>query len=296
MWNLVFTGLIILGILIWYYKPFAFQQQVSTLQQGPFDLEKKPLVGSTDLSQMVLSNANTGTFQAFVYPLALQKTGKLTFCSSDENRKSGEPECISGRYSTCVCDGNDCTPCQHQGYVNILNMSNIVRVELLAAPDASRQKAATVQLVVRTVRMKQDTQVPETLEETMALPNIPLQKWTMITIAREGRRFDIYYNDSLVLSKRAQHMIDTRSAVGPIIGGDPFLNGKIALIEVYPKKLTAPEVSNIYSSRSDTNGRPNLNEAPTILKSIPVCDGGQCGKAPVIRPASPLLDWETDYA
>lgn len=296
MWKLLFTGLVILGILIWYFKPFAFQHKVSTLQEGPFELEKKPLIGSTDLSQMVLSTSNTGTFQAFVYPLALQKTGKLTFCSSDENRKSGEPECNSGRYSICKCDGNDCSSCQHAGYVNVLNISNIVRLEILAAPDASRQNAASVQLVVRTVRMKSDTQVPETLEETMALPNIPLQKWTMITIAREGRRFDIYYNDAIVLSKRAQYMLDTRSAVGPIIAGDPFLNGKIAMVESYPRKLAAPEVSQIYSARSDTNGKPNIDVAPSIRDFVPICDGGQCGQAPKIRPASPLLDWDTDYA
>ena len=33
--------------------------------------------------------------------------------------------------------------------------------------------------------------------ETFVLPPLPFQKWTMITINREGRRFDIYYNSTL---------------------------------------------------------------------------------------------------
>jgi len=298
----IFVVGIIVGILIVvYFIPRSWFKKIqeSTLI-GPLSLEKKPQIGKTEDSQLLLSATNTGSFQAFVYPMPLQRTGEMTFCSESNHGQPGQEDCSTGRFGICSCIGNDCSTCKHNGYVNILNISNVVRIELLAAPDASRQGSASVQLVARCLRKKEGNVATEVVEETLVLPNIPFQKWTMITVAREGRRFDIYYNNSIVLSKRIQYILDSGSAVAPVVAGDPRLDGMIAHVNIVPKKFTASDVSNTYKNKADTNGEPYLGGdtalLSTITKMTPFCKDGSCVNGPNIKPASPLMNWETNYA
>lgn len=356
MWRWIVLVIIAIALYIWWFKPLG----KSSTKEIPLELSKSPEVGTTAASQTVLLKSNTGTLQAFVYPLAYERTGQLTMCSSSTPAAPGEPDCATGRFSMCVCEGGSCDKCKHTGYVNVLNISNIVRVELLTAPDASRQNMAGSQLVVRTMRnpmppsAKQgrcpkgyyqftkdggefccpveptyngtrcpvpamDTkqvcaldstktdgkpmcpqQMPEQgtiiQEETLVLPNLPFQKWTMITIARDGRRFDVYYNAQLVLSKRTQYMLASTTAFGPVIAGDPNLSGKVSTVKVFPDKKSSAEISQMYAAQSDTNGAPYVYNSVDLTNYIPSCEGGKCLKGPVVRPASPLMDWETEYA
>jgi hypothetical protein len=138
--------------------------------------------------------------------------------------------------------------------------------------------------------------VETVFEETIPLPNIPFQKWTFVTIAREGRRFDVYYNGKLVMSKRTQNIVDTRSAVSPIVAGDPALTGTITRVESFPEKLTQPQIAAKYSEQADTTGKPHMESSMNLLDYLPGCKGGGCLTGPSVRPTSPLLDWETPYA
>lgn len=299
MWEYI-LGFITALLLVFFLVPKSWLKgPVSALVTGPLDLENKPEVGKASDVQSMLQETNTGSFQAFIYPLALQRTGQMTLCSDASNPNKGEPECSTGRYSICACEGGDCSPCKHTGFINLLNLSNVIRVEIVAAPDASRQNGASAQLVVRTIRRKAVSNDSETVEETLILPNIELQRWTMITVAREGRRFDVYYNTHLVLSKRTQYMPDVKSSVGPIIAGDSLLNGKVAYVNVYKNRVTASEVTKNYKTYSDTNGKPLLTADMDLLGKLSICQSGKCLQnlqGPAVRPASPLLDWDTDYA
>ena len=70
-------GIIIGILLVVYFIPRSWFRKIqeSTLV-GPLSLEKKPQIGKTEDSQLLLSATNTGSFQAFVYPLPLQRTGE----------------------------------------------------------------------------------------------------------------------------------------------------------------------------------------------------------------------------
>lgn len=274
---------------------------------GPFNLAKKPQVATSDVTRLLLNSTNTGTIQAFVYPLQAQKTGTMVLCNPSGSANPGEPECSTGQYNLCKCIGNDCSRCAHSGYVNVLNISNVIRVELLASPDAGRPNAASTQLVVRTTGMgvpvlasgNAPADTPQTqivFEETIPLPEIPFQKWTLLTIAREGRRFDIYYNGKIVASKRTQNVVDVRAAYGPIIAGDPNLIGKLAFVESFPEKLTQMQIEAKYKENADTTGQPRVSAPMNIFDYLPNCEGGGCISGPKMRPGSPLLDWETQYA
>lgn len=377
MWGII--AILIAFVVFWtFFK--KLQEPKQDVSQGPFSLQEKPQVAASDITKKLLNSTNTGTLQAFVYPLQAQKTGTVTLCNPSGSANPGEPECSTGQYNLCQCVGNDCSKCVHSGYVNVLNISNVIRVELLASPDAGRPNAAGAQLVVRTTGMGspivagcaiKSHEFPKTeadrdllgdavlccdaplvngqcpdmnnmnfqqkvcrigeitgkagdewsqrvaqffnsllnpceqpnlpkvqtvFEETIPLPNIPFQKWTFITIAREGRRFDIYYNGELVMSKRTQNVVDVRAAFGPITAGDPNLIGKMAFVESFSEKLTQPQIMANYKANSDTTGQPMISSPLNIFDYMPNCKDGGCITGPTMRPTSPLLDWQTQYA
>jgi hypothetical protein len=372
MWGII--AILIAFVVFWtFFK--KLQDSKQDVSQGPFSLQSKPQVASSDITRKLLNSTNTGTLQAFVYPLQAQKTGTVTLCNPSGSANPGEPECSTGQYNLCQCVGNDCSKCSHSGYVNVLNISNVIRIELLASPDAGRPNAAGAQLVVRTTGMANPIvngcaiksreialregeeeyfgttrlccntdlvngqcppsgerwegfcrtgeipgkageewfaqffnsfikpcekpnlpKIQTVFEETIPLPNIPFQKWTFITIAREGRRFDVYYNGEIVMSKRTQHVVDVRAAYGPITAGDPNLTGKMAFVESFPEKLTQPQIMAKYKANSDTTGQPQISAPLNLFDYMPNCKDGGCITGPTMRPTSPLLDWQTQYA
>jgi hypothetical protein len=304
MWGIL--AIVIAFIVFWVYFQ-RLQGQKPDISQGPFSLSTKPEVGSADATKLLLNTNNTGTLLGFVYPLQAQKTGTMTLCNPTGSENPGEPECSTGQYNLCKCIGSDCSRCLHSGYVNVLNVSNVIRLELLAAPDAGRPNAAGTQLVVRTIGMGKallpsgatdpsGALVQLTYMETIPLQDIPFQKWTYIAIAREGRRFDIYYNGKLVASKRTQYVPDIRAAFSPIVAGDPNLTGKIALVESLPEKLNQSDIQAKYQANADTTGEPKISAPLNIFDYMPNCEGGGCVTGPKMRPTSPLQDWDTQYA
>jgi hypothetical protein len=295
MWFWIVLGLIIITMTVFLVVPLSvFQKKES---KGPYQLQRAEQVGNVADTQTILTTTNSGSLQAFVYPLPFQRTGKVSMCSDGTTPQPGEPDCNSGRFGICACEGTDCSKCKHIGYVNILNISNVVRLEMLTSPDASRQNSALVQLVVRTLRKKATSNDTQVVEETLVLPMIPIQKWTMITIARDGRRYDVYYNAKLVTSKRTEHILDTNSAVDPIVAGDANLYGTITNVQTFPTRLTGAEVAANYARLADTNGKPyTASEDMKLSDFFSFCKDGACLKGISVRPASPLLDWDTQYA
>jgi len=305
MWGIL---AILIAFTVFYFMFQKLRTPKTDMFQGPFSLESKPEVANSDITRQIINSGNTGTIQAFVYPLQAQKTGTMVLCNPSGSANPGEPECSTGQYSLCQCVGNDCSKCTHSGYVNVLNISNVIRLELLASPDAGRPNAASAQLVVRTLGIAapilasgqappaNTPRVQVTFEETIPLPEIPFQKWTFVTIAREGRRFDIYYNGKIVMSKRTQNVVDLRSAFGPITAGDPNLTGKLAFVQSFPQKLNQSDVMGYYKANSDTTGQPLISAPANIFDYLPNCKDGGCISGPKMRPTSPLLDWQTQYA
>ncbi len=304
MWG---TFALLIAFTVFYFMFKRLTEQKVEMSKGPFQLQSKPEVADSSTTRQLLNATNTGTIQAFVYPLQAQKTGTMVLCNPTGSANPGEPECSTGQYNLCKCVGNDCSKCIHSGYVNVLNISNVIRLELLASPDAGRPNAATAQLVVRTLGMgtpvvttgQPNQAIPRiqmTFEETIPLPDIPFQKWTFVTIAREGRRFDVYYNGKVVMSKRTQHIVDSRSGFGPIMAGDPNLIGKLAFVQTFPEKLNQADVMSHYKANSDTTGQPVISAPTNLFDYLPNCKDGGCISGPKMRPTSPLLDWQTQYA
>lgn len=286
------AAIVVLVILITLNYTGVFATGGTTSKAAePVLLQKAPQIGTTDESQKFL-RGNAWTYQLFVYMIPGQRTGKATVC---DTKPGGDPSCSTDRYGLCVCEKNDCTTCMHKAYANLLNIGSVVKVEVLSSPDAGRPNAASAQLTVRTTGFAPGQTQQQVNMETFALPPIPFQKWVLLTVSREGRRFDIYYNDALVFSKRAQYSLDTSAGASPIVVGQSDFTGVAVLPSLTEGRMSTDDVTKSFQTKANTNGEPIIPMTMDIFKKLHPCPDGPCFKAPTVRPASPLYDWDSQY-
>ena len=306
-------------VIIMFVSP-SFEGKILATETGPFELTKQESVASREAVKPYYEGPE-GTFSAYLFLGSSNRTGVHAPCGTNPNQP-----CANGQFAPCACDATtgDCSKCAHAAFSSVFNVDGIIGLEVITAPDASRQGTASVQLLVQTEgpslsTTRGSTTAVQKYMETMILPPIPLQKWSMVTVAREGRRFDVYYNDRIVLSQKTMYMPTNTSIASNfrgLISGSPGLSGQLALIQVFSKRYSSADVVGLYKSTSDTRGRPYVTtlkedvaglmptaspNAPSIdlssmIPSINLCPPGGCFNSPVIRPASPLYDWTSPYA
>ena len=285
------AAILVLVILVTLVYVGGFGGNYAGDDAQPKLLQSSPQIATTDKSQRFL-RGNAATFQVFGYILPGQRTGQTTVC---DTKPGGDPSCTTERYGLCLCDKTDCSSCLHKAYSSLVNIGNVVKFEVLAAPDAGRQKQASAQLTVRTTGFQPGQSQPQINMETFALPAIPFQKWTLLTISREGRRFDIYYNDVLVFSKRTQYSLDTSAGGSPIVAGQASFTGVVVLPSVTEGRMSIDDVRRTFQEKAKTNGEPIIPMTMDILKKIHPCPDGPCFQPPTVRPASPLYNWDSQY-
>jgi hypothetical protein len=327
-WWIYLVGLVIVVLAsLVYFAPAAFFPQLKVAKAGPFDLSAKTTV--FDSNQVAtFEQKGSATLQAFFYIVPTQRSPTAMTCNTP-----GNPSCEDGRFHTCFCGrGNNCDGCKRNGYTPLLSIGDTLFLELLPAPDAGRQGKAMTQIAVRTkttVDASGNSVVLdasgsstnfESVIEFLPLPPLPTQKWVSVTISREGRRFDIYYNDHLVLSQKTLYNIATTAGTTGIVVGDSSLSGYGAVFDFKESITNGMEVAASYAQQSDTRGAPLVNlpadTAKIVMKgsatgaaganspgytlaglTLPsLCPTGGCVTGPTVRPAQPWLDWDTAYA
>ena len=327
IWIIILIVVILASTIVLYFSP-SYAPKLISAAPGPYELSEQKIVIEESDSKKFYSDSNA-TFSAFVYLNPITRTGTYAACGSGK----GSASCEDGTFAPCACNpttGN-CSECEHKGYNSVFNISGIVGLEVLVTPDASRQGQAMTQLVIKTegpptnsstVGDSDIAAISQKYIETLRLPQLHFQKWTYVTIARDGRRFDVYFDNKLVLSKKTMSMPISNvsnSSMGGITSGSPGLYGQLAVANLYNYRMTSKDVSANYSLYADTRGRPYLNingnpltlvDAAGIIPSytgtlsiaissyIPsfnLCPSGGCFSAPTVRPASPLYDWSTQY-
>lgn len=249
-------GIIIISIFLYFtLRPSTAQQ---TFAIGPYKLSSKSVaIASTAFSSIDTSTAflkdGQGTFQCFVYLDQLSKTGEHVDCGQDMN----QPSCETGLYNACTCTTpNDCTNCVHSGYKHLVSLYGVYTLEIMNVPDASRPNSVAVQLAIRTnTENTKEEKVSQI--ETIPLPPLSQQKWTMITISREGRRIDVYYNNEMVSSSKTTNMICVSNVNGsPVMIGDSGLSGQIGVLSFFLNRFSIQDVSTAYARNTDTRGSP----------------------------------------
>ena len=272
----IIITVVIISVL--YFYP-SYTAKLDVLVTGPFDLSaEKTLVQASDSKALL---APEFTFQAFVYVNPIMKTGEHVKCGTDQN----QPSCADGAFQPCLCDPSGCISCLDRGYNSLINLFGIATLEIMPVPDASRQGAIASQLYIKTEMV--EAAPPATPRhhyyiETISLPAITAQKWTMITIARDGRQFYIYYNDVLVKTQKTMYMPIselTQTNLTGVVSGSKGLIGTVANVKIYSKRRTVTDVEADYKTRADTRGAPYLNSKSTVTTlttpslSMPSMDG-----------------------
>lgn len=324
-WGLILLGLGIVGALLYYYAAPSKGKQVSAMFTGPQSLKGETSILKQADAELFYASPE-GTIQAFFYVNTVNRTGHYAPCGTG----AGQASCADGTFGPCPCGGsalNDCSQCKHIGYENLFSVADVLRFEVLTVPDASRQGKAMAQITIKTVGPRPTSASAsaggtQTYIETIPLPQIPMQKWIMLTISREGRRFDIYYDKALVVSKKTLYMpvtstIDTN--MRGVLSGSDSLAGEVALLDVESRRYTMGEIAVAYVRKSDTRGTPYVSSEFTAgyrdqagllpnysdslfgtfraaIPSVNPCPSGKCLDMPAVKPASPIYDWSTSYA
>jgi hypothetical protein len=135
-------------------------------------------------------------------------------------------------------------------------------------------------------------------QEIIELPAIPKQKWVFIAILREGRRFDVIYDNKIVVSQRLENYPVIISS--PLSVGNSGLDGSVIHIIINDRRLAPSEVERERVKFVDTNN--TVLEANKISMSLPnirllaQCPPGLPCDAITKPPGNNLLEWESPYA
>ena len=261
-------GFGIVLLIVFLYSIFTPGKSASVTSKGPFPLTPNPadtpdktiIIGESDTRKIFLNDYDEAV-QMFVY-----LDGNIRMGQTVDGGSSG-PNPISGMYGDCKCVDINCDNCQHNGYRNLINIQRTFKIEILKTPDASRQESVSTQLYVKTL----DNGTYGV--ESHALPPIPEQKWTMITISKQGRQIFVYYNDRLVLSKRAQKNFSTTLTACPAVRvGDITLSGSAVMFTYFTSHQTQTDVENVYRRMTDTRGNVLGMQIVATSKSYEIVD------------------------
>ena len=215
---------------------------------------------------------------------------KLDILTSDKTQQiilSGGSSTVMGFFN--LKDGNR-TISFNNSYVPLLQVENNWYLEIAPASPGNDKSSARLRV--------QTNDGGNLTQEIIELPEIPKQKWVFIAVLRDGRRFDVIYDNRIVVSQRLQNYPVVISS--PLSVGNKGLDGSVIHVMVNSSRLTPTDVERERVSRVDTNGM--VLEANSLdisfpgLKLFAQCPPGfPC--EPITRPPqNNLLQWSTPYA
>ncbi len=108
------------------------------------------------------------------------------------------------------------------------------------------------------------------------LDNFPLQKWVYLTVNREGRRFSVYYNDTIAGTK----LFDTFYQRDPDplkIGGSAYI-GRYLYPNLNSTVMRVEDISAHIQATADSKGKPYEKKDFTemLFGNSLFCTGGDC--------------------
>jgi hypothetical protein len=174
-------------------------------------------------------------------------------------------------------------------YTPLIQVENNWYFEI--APSKTDQKHSSTRLRVTTNRNG------SLGDEIMDLPDLVRQKWIMVAILRDGRRFDVLYDNKIVMSHRLTNYPVVISS--PLSVGHPYLNGSIIHVIAANRRLSPIEVEGERVKHVDTNNTVlEANQIDLVFPSISLL--AQCPPGfpcdPITKPVNPKMKWDSPYA
>ena len=176
------------------------------------------------------------------------------------------------------------------GFTPLLYVDNNWYLEISPAPIGKDKVAARLRV--------QTNDGGKLTQELIELPQIPKQKWMFIAVLRDGRRYDIIYDNKIVASQR----LDNYPAVisSPLAVGNKGLDGSVIHVIINGKRLSPRDVERERVTHVDTNNtvlEDNLIDMSLPgLKLFAQCPSGLPCDPITQPPNNNLLQWKTPYA
>lgn len=226
---------------------------------------------------------DTVSLSKATYPIPSNEAYKLLL--------SGSSSTVAGLFNVSFGDrtNQQATPSTHK-FSTLFGIYGSMEFQI--APANLTTTDSTARLLIATQRGN---------TETIPLPPLPAQKWVFIAILRDGRRYDILYNDKIVASHRLDAFPNTSVQNQFQVGADSnrFLGSAIHLFALN-SRMSPSEVAILRAKYVDTTGAPPLALPFPLPISLPslqtLCIPGiPCD--PVTKPPSNHLQaWSTPYA
>jgi hypothetical protein len=176
-------------------------------------------------------------------------------------------------------------------YTSLMEIPENWYLEIAPSPIENKPTSARLRIRVK------DNQAIKT--EVIDLPSIPRQKWVMIAVLRDGRRFDVMYDNKTVMSHRLKNYPVIIS--NPLNVGNAGLDGSAIHVVINNRRMNPLEVERERTSYVDTNNV--VFEDNTLYMSFPLPTIKLFGQCPPGFPCDPvtkppknnLLAWESPY-
>ena len=230
-----------------------------------------------------------GSIRFAVFVEQAPKTiAKVDSCITGSNQITQfGPSCSDYTFQKCTCVGANCTQCAVKTtYLSkLLSMGDSLEFWASGYTSTNDKPYVPALLAIKTAKDSTNYFV-----ESVTLPAIPLQRWTVITIVKEGRRFDVYYGQKLVASKLCDNVPIPPSASSWKAGGLNNWKGKIGLFKGFPNAQSQDDVNSDVSALVNTRGVPfyldQINFSFDL--TMPQCIFGNCNNLPTVKPLNPF--------
>lgn len=175
-------------------------------------------------------------------------------------------------------------------YTPLIDVPNNWALEISPSPSETKPTSARLRIQVK--------DASGIKSEMIDLPSLPKQKWIMIAILRDGRRFDVMYDNKVVASHRLTNYPVIISA--PLNVGNIGLDGKVIHVLIHSRRLLPSEVEKERIKYVDTNNvileDHAINMSFPSLKLFAQCPSGFPCEPVTKPPSNNLISWDTPYA
>ena len=293
-------GLIIVSIVLVITVLVLYYTKGTSTYKGPsavYNLKQNP-------KTMVLTSKDlpwSGAPCALRFGIYVERAPKTVSKVDCQDFQSGSdvtklvPTCSDYSYRPCSCNASDCTKCaldeSSTSYLfKLLNMGDNLEFWASGYTNQNDKPYVPALLKIRTAKSSNEHYM-----ETIALPAIPLQRWTIVTLVKEGRRFDIYYGAKAVASKMLNYVPVPPDGSRNWFAGNENWNGKIGFFLPINSSWSQEEVETDMKGLVNTRGIPFYMEQMTFDFKMPdtTCLLGNCNIMPNVKPANPFAVWDS---
>jgi hypothetical protein len=182
----------------------------------------------------------------------------------------------------------DRTPKMDNSFFPILSVDGTFYLEVSPAPISRAKTSARLRVIT--------DKINGTGEEILNLPEFPLQKWIFVSILRDGRRFDVMYDDKIVGSHRLANY--PMIVANPLVLGNASILGSGVHILAAGERYTPSKMISERNSLAFNDGAPQDTKSVFTLPSFttPTCVPGIPCDTISTPPANRMKAWSTPYA